>query len=148
MANVDLVRSFGGFAMKKLTPVLVVERIEPCLDFWIDRLGFEKTVEVPEENGLGFVILARGNVEVMYQSRESVRKDIPALAETISGVPSSIALFIEVSDIDDVERRLAGLELVFPRRSTFYGTTEVGVREPSGNLIVFAQPSQGGETPG
>jgi hypothetical protein len=134
--------------MKKLTPVLVVERIEPCLDFWVGRLGFEKTVEVPEENGLGFVILARGNVEVMYQSRESVKKDIPALAETISGAPSANALFIEVSDIDDVERRLAGLDLVFPRRSTFYGTTEVGVREPAGNLIVFAQPAQGGETPG
>ena len=39
--------------MKKLTPVFVVERIEPCLGFWTDRLDFEKTVEVPEGDGLG-----------------------------------------------------------------------------------------------
>ncbi len=127
--------------MKKLTPVFVVERIEPCLDFWTGRLGFEKTVEIPEENGLGFVILSRGNVEIMYQSRESLVKDMPALAKAVSGAASPNAMFVEVSDIDDVERRLAGWEVIVPRRTTFYGTTEIGVREPAGNLIVFAQPA-------
>jgi uncharacterized glyoxalase superfamily protein PhnB len=131
--------------MKKLTPVFVVERIEPCLDFWIGRLGFEKTVEVPEGDGLGFVILSRGNVEIMYQSRESVRKDMPALAEAVSGAPCANAIYIEVSDIDDVERRLAGWDVVVPRRTTFYGATEIGVREPAGNLIVFAQQAPDGE---
>ena len=29
--------------MRKLTPVLLVEEIEPCLSFWTDRLGFEKS---------------------------------------------------------------------------------------------------------
>ena len=95
--------------MKKLTPVFVVERIEPCLDFWTGRLGFEKTVEIPEANGLGFVILSRGNVEIMYQSRESLEKDMPALAKAVSGAASPNAMFVEVSDIDDVERRLAGV---------------------------------------
>ena len=33
--------------MKKVTPVLYVEEIEPALPFWMDRLGFEKTAEVP-----------------------------------------------------------------------------------------------------
>ena len=54
--------------MKKLAPVLVVDRIEPCLPFWVDRLGFEKTVEVPESDRLGFVILASGPV-VLNASR-------------------------------------------------------------------------------
>ena len=63
--------------MKKLTPVFVVERIAPCLDFWVGRLGFAKTVEVPHGDSLGFVILARGNVEIMYQSWDSIREDAP-----------------------------------------------------------------------
>jgi hypothetical protein len=129
--------------MKKLTPVYVVERIEPCLDFWVGRLGFEKVVEIPEGDALGFVILARGNVEIMYQSRASVAKDIPALATAPMGPASPNAAYIEVSDIDDVERRLAGWEVVVPRRTTFYGATEIGVREPAGNLIVFAQMAAG-----
>ncbi len=134
--------------MKKLTPVFVVVQIESCLDFWTGKLDFEKTVEVSEGDNLGFVILTRGNVEIMYQSRESVRKDIPSLAAAVSGAPTPNAIYIEVTDIDDLERRLVGEELVVPRRTTFYGSTEIGVREPAGNLIVFAQPAQGGEAVG
>ncbi len=91
-----------GYTMKKLTPVFVVDRIEPCLDFWVGRLGFEKTVEVPEGDSIGFVILSRGNVEIMYQSRESLEKDLPALAEIPRGSGFSVGTYIEVSNIDDV----------------------------------------------
>ena len=43
--------------------------------------GFTRIAEVPDGDRLGFVILQKDGIEVMYQSRESVRKDIPALAE-------------------------------------------------------------------
>ena len=125
-------------AMKKLTPVLVVDEIEPCLPFWVDRLGFAKTVEIPEGSRLGFVILTKDDVEVMYQSRESVEKDVPALVPKRDG--HAIGLFIEVSDVAAVERALKGFEVIVPRRKTFYGMDEVGVREPGGNAVVFAQP--------
>jgi len=64
--------------VKKITPVLFVEEVEPCIKFWMDRLGFEKTVEVPEGNKLGFAILRKGNVELMYQSYISADKDSAA----------------------------------------------------------------------
>jgi uncharacterized glyoxalase superfamily protein PhnB len=119
--------------MKKLTPVLVVDEIEPCLGFWTN-LGFEKTVEVPEGDRLGFVILVKDAVEVMYQSRASVRKDVPALADG----PSRAALYLEVSDLDAVETMVRGAPIVVPRRKTFYGAEEIGVREPGGNAVTFA----------
>ena len=75
--------------MKKLAPVFVVERIEPCLDFWVNRLGFAKTVEVPHGDCLGFVILAEGNVEIMYQSRDSVEDDVPGYSKGASDASSS-----------------------------------------------------------
>jgi hypothetical protein len=125
-------------AMRKLTPVLVVDAIEPCLPFWVDRLGFEKTTEIPEGSKLGFVILRKDDVEVMYQSRESVEKDVPALLPERGGHP--IGLFIEVSDVGAIERALEGFKVILPRRKTFYGTEEVGVREPGGNAVIFAQP--------
>ena len=129
--------------MKKLTPVFVVERIEPCLDFWINRLGFAKTVEVPHGDSLGFVILARGNIEIMYQSRDSVQEDVPGLLDGSSESGSPNGTYIEVSDILDVERRLAGWEIVVPKRTTFYGAIEIGVREPAGNFIMFGQLTSG-----
>ncbi|HYV96003.1 MAG TPA: hypothetical protein VE967_00960, partial [Gemmatimonadaceae bacterium] len=69
--------------MNRLTPVLVVDSIEPVLRFW-DQLGFSKTAEVPHENVLGFVILERDQIQIMYQSRASVAADVPALAASAS----------------------------------------------------------------
>lgn len=123
--------------MKKLSPVIMVQSIEPCLSFW-ERLGFEKTAEVPEGDKLGFVILAKDGVEVMYQTFESVQNDAPGLVARDRG--HGAALFIEVGDIEAVERALAGLEAVVPRRKTFYGMDEIGVREPGGHVVMFAQP--------
>ncbi|MGH7471141.1 MAG: VOC family protein [Longimicrobiales bacterium] len=122
--------------MNRLAPVLMVDKIEPCLPFWIDRLGFSKTVEVPEEDRLGFVILARDGVEIMYQTRDSVRQDVPPLAESPM---RGTMLYLEVDDLDAVERALDGVTTIVPRRTTFYGAQEIIVREPAGNSVAFAQ---------
>jgi uncharacterized glyoxalase superfamily protein PhnB len=122
--------------MKRLTPVLFVEAIEPCLSFWMDGLGFEKIAEVPEGDQLGFVILERGAVQIMYQTRASVEGDVPALAATPM---RGAMLFIVVEDLDLVEKALSGVAPVVPRRKTFYGADELIVREPAGNVITFAE---------
>jgi hypothetical protein len=124
--------------MKKLTPVIMVDAIETCVPFW-ERLGFTKTAEVPDGDRLGFVILAKDSVEVMYQTHESVRKDAAGLVPRAHG--HGAALFIEVSDVESVARTLDGVEIVVPRRQTFYGMDEIGVREPGGHVVVFAQPT-------
>ena len=123
--------------MQKLTPVIPVEEIEPCLAFWTERLGFTKRVEVPEGSKLAFVILAKDGVEVMYQSRASLEKDVPAAAQGVG--QTGTALFIEVKGLDEIIARLKGLEVVVPERKTFYGAREFGVREPGGSVVVFAE---------
>jgi hypothetical protein len=123
--------------VKKLTPLLYVEAIEPCLAFW-DKLGFQKTVEVPHGDKLGFVILQNGSIEVMYQTRGSVADDIPPLANSPM---RGTFLFIEVADLDAIERALGDTEKVVPRRKTFYGADEIIVKEPAGNTVTFAQMS-------
>ncbi len=120
----------------KITPVLVVESIEPSLPFWVGRMGFEKTVEVPEEDRLGFVILARNGAEIMLQTTSSVRNDMPKFAPQENASPSS--LFIEVDDFPDTLKRLDGYSIAMPERDTFYGMREIGVFEPNGHIVVFA----------
>lgn len=122
--------------MTKLTPVLYVEAIEPCLPFWTERLGFEVTGTVPEGEAMGFAMLERDGVEIMYQTVASMEGDLPALADRPTG---GAFLFLQVEDIDAVEAALEGAEVVLPRRTTFYGATEVGVLEPGGNVVTFAE---------
>lgn len=128
---------FTEVTMKKITSVLYVDKIEDCLKFWIEALGFEKTVEVREKEHLSFVILTAGNVEVMLQSFDSLRNDIPQVFNIIKGVLSM--LYIEVEDIDDIQKRLIDHEIVVPLRKTFYGAHEIYYRSPSGHIIGFSQ---------
>ena len=123
--------------VKRITPILLVDAIEPALPFWIERLGFTKTTEVPEGEHLGFVILEKAGHEVMYQTMQSVAADVPSVAA--STPRSGSVLFIEVTDIDAIQRALDGFEVVVPRRKTFYGADELFVREPGGHIVGFAQ---------
>ena len=124
--------------LKQLTPVLIVEAVEPCIKFWIDRLGFELTNQVPDPNGkLIFASVQKGPIEVMYQTRASVMSEQPGSAGDLTG--HSVALFITVDDLDKVEQSLRGAPIVKARHQTFYGSTEMYVREPGGNTVGFAQ---------
>jgi uncharacterized glyoxalase superfamily protein PhnB len=124
--------------LKHLTPVLVVDNVEPCIRFWTERFGFNAENEVPGPNGkLIFASASRDGVEVMYQTRESVIADQPEAARELDG--HSIALFVTVDDLDAVERAVAGAPVVKARHKTFYGSTEIYVREPGGNTVGFAQ---------
>jgi hypothetical protein len=124
--------------VKRITPVLFVKEIEPVLPFWIDKLGFAKTIEVPHGSKLGFVALQKGNTEVMYQSYASVAQDMPLLAEIHKG---PTFLYIEVDNLDTVLAALKDSKIVQPERTAFYGMREVGFQEPGGHYVTFAQPA-------
>jgi uncharacterized glyoxalase superfamily protein PhnB len=127
-----------ALTLKQLTPVLIVDEVEPCVKFWTDRLGFELTNKVPDPEGkLIFASVQRGPIEIMYQTRASVISEQPGAAGDLTG--HSVALFITVDDLDKVEQSLAGAPVVKARHQTFYGSTEMYVREPGGNTVGFAQ---------
>jgi hypothetical protein len=120
--------------LKRITPVLLVEEIEPCIPFW-NALGFDMTADVQHNGRLGFAILEKSGLEIMYQTRVSLADDLPALADAPGG---GTYLFLEVMDLDATIEAIEGAPVVFPRRKTFYGMDEIGVREPGGNAITFA----------
>jgi uncharacterized glyoxalase superfamily protein PhnB len=123
--------------VKRITAVLLVEEIEPCLNFWVERLGFTKTAEVPDGNKLAFVILQKGATEVMYQTFASVEKDNAQLAKDMRKGPTF--LYVEVDDLDAVIAALKGVPVAMPVRTTFYGAKEIGVKDPAGHFVTFAQ---------
>jgi uncharacterized glyoxalase superfamily protein PhnB len=123
--------------LQHMAPVLVVDRLEACLKFWVDRFGFTVENQVPGPDGqLIFASVKKDGLEVMYQTRASVIAESPEAAKELDG--HSVALFITVNDMDAVERAIAGAPVVKPRHQTFYGSTEIYVREPGGNTVGFA----------
>jgi len=123
--------------VKKITPILFAEEIEPCIQFWTERIGFQKTVEVPEGNKIGFVMLEKNGLELMYQSFASVEKDNAATGAAVRKGPSF--LYVEVADIDAALAATHGAKVVMPMRTTFYQAKEFGIKDPVGHYLIFAQ---------
>ena len=124
--------------LTQLTPVMIVDRVEPCVQFWVDRLGFTLENQVPGDDGkLVFASAKRDGIEVMYQTRASVEAEHQEDPKELEG--HSVALFITTDDLDAVEKAVAGAPVVKPRHTTFYGSTEIYVKEPGGNTVGFAQ---------
>ena len=121
--------------VKKITAVLLVEKVEPCVRFWTERLGFEKTAEVPDGDQVVFAILQKDGAEIMYQTYASVEKDQPDVLKR----KGPTFLYIEVDDLAATMTAVAGAEVVMPERTTFYGSKEFGVKDPAGHVVTFAQ---------
>ena len=123
----------------KVTALLPVSSIEPSAAFFA-TVGFQVMVRVPEQGPMGFAILSNGSQELMLQNFASIHEDDPAFTIVSDKAPS--VLFIEVSDIEAVEKAISQYQLLMPRRQTFYGALEITVREPGGHLVTFAQFKQ------
>jgi uncharacterized glyoxalase superfamily protein PhnB len=124
--------------VKRITPVLFVKEIEPVLPFWVEALGFEKTIEVPHDGvKLGFVALQKDGTEVMYQTYASLGEDMPQIAEAAKKGPTF--LYIEVDNFDAILAALKNFKISQPERTAFYGMREIGYQDPAGHYLTFAQ---------
>ena len=124
--------------VKKITPVLFVKELEPCVHFWMDRFGFQKIAEVPDGDKLAFAMLQKGNVELMYQSYASADKDVGTnISQAVRQGPTF--LYVEVDSLDETIVAVKGVEVVMPKRQTFYGSTEIVIKDPAGHFITFAE---------
>jgi uncharacterized glyoxalase superfamily protein PhnB len=121
--------------VKKLTPNLYTNDVASCVKFWVDRMHFEKTAEVPEPGGLAFAVLQKGHIELMYGSYASLEKE-PLVAGSFK--KGTGFLFLEVDDLNAVLDAMKDVEKVMPVHKTFYGSTEFTVQDPAGHLVTFA----------
>jgi uncharacterized glyoxalase superfamily protein PhnB len=122
--------------VKRLAPNLYVEDVGPCVKFW-ERLGFEKTMEVPDGARLAFAQMKKGGFEVMYGSYASLEREPAGMRGAARGGPSF--LYVEVANLDAAIAAIQGAEVVAGVHTTFYGAKEVTVKDPGGNVITFAQ---------
>ncbi len=127
--------------VKKITPVLFVQEVEPCVKFWSERFGFQKTAEVPDGDKLAFAMLQNGSVELMYQSYASADKDVGTDIAQVSRKGPTF-LYVEVDKLEEAITAAKGAEVVMPRRKTFYGSTEIGIKDPAGHYVTFAEFEQ------
>jgi uncharacterized glyoxalase superfamily protein PhnB len=127
--------------LKKLTPNLMVEDVSRTLGFYRDTLGFEVLMTLPEAPPFDFAIVRRDQVELMFQSRQSLSENVPALAG--SSIGASQTFYLEVVGIRDLYEQLQDtVDIVVDLHTTFYGTQEFYFRDINGYILSYSEAVQ------
>ncbi len=126
------------FAIKKMTPNLVVEDVNATVGFYKDKLGFTTLLTIPDTGKYVFAMLVSDSTTIMFQSVASMKEGFPEY--DIKSSANSVILYIDVSDINAVLAKVkaAGVPVLRGIGETFYGTREFVIRDNCGHFVVFA----------
>jgi lactoylglutathione lyase len=122
----------------KLTPNLIVGNVERSLAFYVDTLGFERGMTVPEESPLLFGSVTSGPIEIFFNDAAAAVKEYPGFDGKPLGATGT--LFIEVDGVDALHDRLKpSVKVLMPIMTKFYGMREFAIEDPDGYVITFAE---------
>jgi uncharacterized glyoxalase superfamily protein PhnB len=129
-------------SFKKLTPNLIVARVERSLAFYVDVLGFARGMTVPEQSPFVFASVTGGGVEIFFNDAATAIKEYPGFGGRPLGATAT--MFIELDEsgekIDDVHDRIRPrVRVTMPLVTQFYGMREFAIEDPDGYVITFAQ---------
>ena len=65
---------------KKLTPNLLVSSVERSRAFYVDTLGFERGMTVPDASPFAFAAVTGGGIEIFFNDAAGAVKEYPGFA--------------------------------------------------------------------
>ena len=123
---------------KKLTPNLLVASVERSVAFYVDTIGFERGMTVPDQSPFAFASVTCGPVEIFFNDAAGAVKEYPGFAGKPIGATGT--LFIEVEGVDALHDRLeSNVKIVMPIVTKFYGMREFAIEDPDGYIVTFAE---------
>lgn len=141
--------------IQKFWTNMMVGDMHQTIAFYRDKLDFDHVMSVPKNSEevlfaydgnrpLVYALLKKGDVELMFQERESLKNNVPAFDKVQDGdFGGTLTFYFEVDDVNAMAEHLKlDCPVVRDLHDTFYGMREVYVRDPNGYILGFAQPLQ------
>jgi lactoylglutathione lyase len=125
--------------MKSQTPVLMVDSVAQSIAFYTSVLKFQVMLCVPPDHPEPvFAILRCGNIDLMFQQRESFEVEVPFLkGKEIGG---TFSIYIKVDDIKSLYDSMKdSVTVVTELHETFYKSTEFSIIDNAGYILSFAE---------
>jgi uncharacterized glyoxalase superfamily protein PhnB len=122
--------------MESLSPNLFVHDMNKTINFY-KNLGFELTMTVPEKGDFVWVMMTCGAVTFMFQTFESLGKELPEISRNPGG---SLLFYIRIKEIRKFFERISpNCPIVKGLDKTFYGATEFSIEDCNGYVLTFAE---------
>ena len=124
----------------RLTPNLMVDDVAETMAWYEAVLGAEELARMPPESDepeWGQVEF--GDVWLMFQARDSLEDEIPALEG--SEIGGSLTMYVDTDDSREVHERAseAGATVVQALHETDYGRREFAIEDPNGYVLAFGE---------
>ncbi len=125
--------------LKKMTPNLIVKDVKSTVDWYQNVLGcFEVVLTDPESGKYDWAMMACEDVEIMFQSKDSIRESIKEFDLPERGC--NAVMYIEMEYLDEFRERIKDrIEIVKDIHKTPYGILELAIRDCNGFILVFAE---------
>ena len=124
----------------KLTPNLLVASVERSLAFYVDVLGFERGMTVPDQSPYVFASVTSGAVEIFFNDAAAAVKEYPAFAGKPLGATGTMYVEMSGEPIDAFHDRIKNrVTVTMPLVTQFYGVREFAIADPDGYVITFAE---------
>lgn len=121
-----------------ITINIMVKNVKETIQFYEEKLGFEKVLSVPEQGEvLNFAILNKDKISIMLQEQENLISEYPTL-RTNEIVPT-FTLFITVNDVLKMYNELKDkVKIAKELHKTFYGKDEFAIFDNNGNILTIS----------
>jgi len=125
--------------LKKMTPNLIVDDVNSTIEWYQNVLGcFEVVLTDPESGKFDWAMMACEDVEIMFQSKESIKKSIKDFDCSEKGCTA--VMYIEMEYLKGFRNRVKDkVEIIQDLHTTSYGIQELAIRDCNGYVLVFAE---------
>ncbi len=125
--------------LKKITPNLIVEDVNATIKWYQNVLGcFETIVTEPESGKFNWALMACEDVEIMFQSKSSIKKYIKEFDCSDKGC--NAVMYIEMEYLEGFRNRIKDkIEIIRDLHTTLYGIKELAIKDCNGYILVFAE---------
>lgn len=130
----------SSISFDSLSPNLIVANVNHSVQFYTDVLGFTLIASVPDTGSLNWAMVQRESVNVMFQTLASIQEDVPSL--NLKAGSAAMTLYIKVKNLDNLLSEVRSkVPIALELRTTFYGAREFAIKDPDGNVLMFAEDS-------
>lgn len=138
--------------LSKLSPNLEVNNIRKTVAFYVDNLGFNLIMAVPEsQDGIDqtfaenkeyvYAMMQKDNVEFMFQRSDTFKNDV--VFSKGQNIGASVSFYMDVDGIEEFYLDLKSKNLALTElKTTWYGMKEFYLKDVNGYILGFAEKAE------
>ena len=123
---------------QSITTNIMVKNVKETIEFYEEKLGFQKVLSVPEEGEiLNFAIIAKDNITIMFQEQNNLTEEYSTLK--VENIKPTFTLFITVENVQKLYEDLKDkVEIAKELHKTFYGKDEFAIFDNNKNILTIS----------